>query len=63
MQYSDDPVSDYAAWDAKQARWLEKRPVCSECDEHIADDVAYYIEGEWVCERCMDSYKREVLPE
>lgn len=62
-QYTDDPIADYEAWDAEQQRRLESRPICSECDEPIQDDEAYYINGEWICQNCMDTYRREVLPE
>jgi hypothetical protein len=27
----------------------------------ITDESAFYIEGEWVCEVCMETYRREVL--
>lgn len=37
------------------------KPVCVECDRMITDESAFYIEGEWVCEGCMETYRREVL--
>lgn len=40
-----------------------KRPVCADCGNHIQDEEAYYINGEWVCMDCMDSYLRELSPE
>ena len=63
MVIIDDPVADFERYDAKQNRRLARLPVCSDCDEHIQDETAYYINGEWVCESCMDGYKREVLAE
>ena len=63
MFYSDNPVLDYEHYDAEQNRRLEELPVCADCDEHIQDETAYYINGEWICEDCMDAYRREVLPE
>lgn len=63
MFYSDNPVLDFEEYDAEQNRRLEELPVCADCDEHIQDETAYYINGEWICENCMDAYKREVLPE
>lgn len=60
---SDDPGVDFDRWDAYQTKRLEQFPLCSECDEHIQDETAYYINGEWICERCMDSYRRVVMPE
>ncbi len=61
--YSDDPVADFLRHDEEQNKWLESRPVCMDCAEHIQDETAYYINGEWICEDCMDSYRKEVLPE
>lgn len=63
MAYTDDPLADFHAWDAEQARQLERLPMCADCDNHIQDENAYYINGEWICEHCMSSYRREVLPE
>lgn len=58
--YMPDNYDLFARHDAEQEAQLEKLPECSECGEHIQDEEAYYINGEWICERCMDSYKREV---
>lgn len=63
MFCTDDPIRDFEQHDAEQNMWLEKMPVCADCDEHIQDETAFYINGEWICENCMDSYRREVLPE
>lgn len=63
MIFTDDPARDFERYDAEQEARLAKRPVCADCDEHIQEDEAYYINGEWICERCMDSYRREVLEE
>ena len=61
--YSDDPLADFDAWDKHQNKQLERLPVCMDCEQHIQDETAYYINGEWICEDCMDSYRRTVLPE
>ena len=63
MCWTDDPLLDFARHDAEQNRLLEQLPVCADCDEHIQDETAYYINGEWICENCMDSYRRGVQPE
>lgn len=63
MPWTDDPLADFDRWDAEQNRRLEERPVCADCDQHIQDETAYYINGEWICKDCMSSYEREVLPE
>ena len=39
------------------------RPMCAECDKTIAEDTAFYIDGEGRCEGCMETYRREVHDE
>ena len=63
MPYTDNPIADFDAWDADQSKRLARLPACADCDEPIQDEFAYYINGEWICENCMDAYRREVLPE
>ena len=60
---SDDPIRDFNRKSAEEDAWLAKRPVCAECGHPIQDESAYYINGEWICEDCMDSYKQVVLSE
>lgn len=50
---------NYSLWQRKEAeaeRWLQKRPECADCGEHIQDTDAYYINGEFICKDCMDAY-------
>ena len=54
MYYTDDPERDFARRDAEQQRELERLPVCSECGEHITDEFCYLIDGEPICDGCMD---------
>lgn len=63
MFYTDDPARDFANWDAEQQRELDRLPECADCGHPIQDETAFYINGEWICEDCMDSYRREVVPE
>ena len=58
--YTDDPVADYEAWDSEQQKILDKLPRCSECDEPIRDEYAFYINDDWICEECMGDYRKEV---
>ncbi len=60
MYYTDDPVADFHRHDAEQEEELKKLPVCSECGEHIQQDMAVYINCEWLCDSCLDSYRRDV---
>lgn len=45
----------FAAYDADQCRALEKLPVCSECGETVQDEYYYEINGEVVCQECLDN--------
>lgn len=60
MSYIPDNYDLWARHDAEKEAELEKLPECSECGEKIQDEYAYYINGEWICERCMKDYRKEV---
>lgn len=63
MFYTDDPIRDAERYQAAQDNLLQSLPVCADCADHIQDETAYYINGEWICRRCMEAYERQVLPE
>lgn len=63
MPYTDDPLMDFDRWQTDQERWLSERPQCDDCGEHIQSETAFYINDCWICEDCIDSYRREVQPE
>lgn len=44
--------------DAELYGWEKSRPICTMCREHIMDEFAYDIEGEFLCEDCFDEYKK-----
>ena len=54
--YTGDPVADAERYFADREKELERLPRCSECDHPITTDKAYYINGEWICEECMEQY-------
>ena len=59
MPYSDDPAADFARHDAEQTKWLEKLPVCVECDHPIQDEHCYEINDELICEECLKNNHRK----
>lgn len=61
--YIQDNYDRWKQHEEEKESMLNRLPVCCECGNHIQDDSAYYINDEWICENCMDSYKREVHPE
>lgn len=60
MSYIPDNYDAWVKHDAEQEAELQKLPECAECGEKIQDEEAYYINGEWICLNCMDSYRRDV---
>lgn len=62
MPWTDDPVADFAAHDRKQAKWLNSLPTCECCGDAIQQERAVCIEGFWYCDKCLEGYKKEVIP-
>ena len=58
MWYSDNPVADFERWDRDREKKLIHLPRCSCCDEPIQDDFCYEINGELICENCMETQHR-----
>ena len=58
--FGKEPVYDPSReWDRHcemEERELAKRQRCSECDEPITDDYCYLINGEYICQDCMNDY-------
>ena len=50
--WTDDPIADYERYEREQQRQLERLPKCSDCGQHIQDEEAYYLNGEWICLEC-----------
>lgn len=63
MLITNDPIMDFHNHDAEQETWLIRRPKCAFCGEHIQEDYAWRIEGDLVCDECLDKNFRERIPE
>ena len=58
--YSDDPIADYARYDAHQQEYESRLPVCEMCETAI-DDFLWEIDGEFLCDDCAkEKYRRSV---
>lgn len=55
-----DNYDFYREHERRQEEWLESRPVCGECGEPIQDDSAYYINNNWICNKCMEDFKKYI---
>lgn len=63
MLYSDDPLMDFEHHDREQAKRLAKLPKCDYCEDPVQDDFYYEINGEVICECCLDRFfRKEVFP-
>lgn len=57
--YTDDPARDFAQWDMEQTMAEALLPVCDCCGEAIRDDFYWEIDGDMLCEKCMNSRYRK----
>ncbi len=55
---TDDPYQDADRYMAAQDAWLERRPQCDCCGNHIQDETAlHYVTRKidiWICPDCVD---------
>ena len=56
-----DPLHDFNSWDEENGKWLQKRPKCCECGEHIQDDYLYQIREEVYCEKCIEGFRKYIF--
>jgi len=42
-------------------RWVNSRPICAECGEHITSDFYWDINGDKFCEDCAEELFRKVF--
>lgn len=54
MTYTTNPGHDAYIRDLAAEEWLETRPICCLCGEHIQEEKAVRFRGEWVCMGCID---------
>lgn len=59
VMWTDDPIADFERYDAEQQAQLDKLPVCCECDEPIQGEYCYEINGEYICEECLEYNHRK----
>lgn len=60
MFYTDSPEQDARDYYDFLEKEQRKLPVCIGCRHHIQDEEAYCINGDWICEDCIEDYRKEV---
>ena len=58
MYYTDNPLSDFARHDAEQQADVDKLPKCSECGYPIQEEHCFEVNGEYICEKCLNDNHR-----
>lgn len=58
MYFTDDPIADYDRYCNEQQKELDRLPRCSECDEPIQTEWCFEINGEYICEHCMEEHRK-----
>lgn len=58
MRYTDDPAADWDAHCLDEEAYIRTLPFCADCGERILDEDCYEINGEAICNDCMEHYKR-----
>ena len=63
MYYSDDPGFDFMRQDMDQERKRARLPVCDnrKCRRKINDDYYWEIDGDILCEKCMNLRYRKYV--
>lgn len=57
FRYTDDPISDHAAYEAELVRLEQLVPRCFKCKKPIKDDYYYEVEeGMPLCAHCLDKH-------
>ena len=62
MQYTDDAIADFEAYDFQQQKELERLPCCEICSDKIQDSFAFHVYGCWYHKDCFESeFLQEVV--
>lgn len=60
MHRTDDPLADFAANEWEKEKAAELLPECDYCGEKIFDEYCYEINGEYICEDCLNAHFRKL---
>lgn len=60
FRYTDDPLADYAAYEAELARLEKLVPKCCKCRRPIMEDFCYELnEDKQICAECLDDHHKK----
>lgn len=56
-----DPLDDFDRLEREREEFEATLPVCDYCDEHIHEEHYYEINGEKLCQKCLDDHFRRTV--
>ena len=57
---TDDPLADLRRWEEEQEKKLKRLPLCICCEEHIRQDDAVCIDGDYYCDECLADMRERI---
>lgn len=57
--FTDNPLNDFHTHERQLEEALNRLPKCYECGEPIQDDHCFEINGEIICEECLNDNHRK----
>lgn len=61
MYFTDNPIKDAFRHDEEMETWLEKRPKCIFCKEHIQTEKSLELPEGRVCEDCEIEFASDIV--
>ena len=58
-----DNYDIWLAHEEKQEQKIKQLPKCARCEDHIQQERAVCIDGDWYCDECLDACRQEVVIE
>lgn len=55
-----DNMDIYYAYERDREKELESLPLCCMCGEHIQQEDAVHLNGEWFCDDCLKDSREEI---
>lgn len=60
MGWTGDPIKDFERHDREEQRWLETKPKCCLCDQHIQQEDVVCIDGDYYCDDCLKNHRVDI---
>lgn len=58
-----DNYDAFVRHEAEQEKELNRLPRCCQCDHPIQQEDAVYINGEYICDECLEDLRVDVMGE